>query len=199
MKIAAFLLISSQLLFNCISHDQNKEIPISEIEENIPDQESWNSTIILSDSGKTYAIIQSAHIAKYPGTKEISMDGGVKVDFFEKHTAKHTSVLTSDSAIIDEKTSDLKALGNVSVLSDSGITLRTEELEWKNKDRKIISDAEVTVITNYEIDYGTGFIANEDLTEWEITSAHGHTTIRATMAGREPQVNTGAEHRSGAT
>jgi hypothetical protein len=55
----------------------------------------------------------------------------------------------------------------VVVFSDS-VTIKTDEMMWRNKDRKIVSDKFVTVISPNETIKGYGFESDQSLTNYVI-------------------------------
>ena len=110
--------------------------------DGLPDQESWGVNIILTDQGIIRAKVESGHLEKYNAKEFILLNNDVKVDFFDANE-NHTSVLTSQQAEVDQKSNDMKAFGNVVVVSDSGITLYSETLSWKSKDEKLQTKEEI--------------------------------------------------------
>jgi LPS export ABC transporter protein LptC len=99
----------------------------------------------------------------------------VKVDFFDKKQI-HVAVLNSQRAEVDQKTNDMKAIGNVVAISDSGITLYTDTLYWDAKNEKMSTEDSV-MITTLEKDtlYGIGFESDSDLENWKILKPSGVT------------------------
>jgi len=149
-----------------ITDQQNKEYP---------SQEGWNSEIILSRAGLCQAVIHYAHMVKYDKKKVVFFDGGVEVDFYDKN-GNHTSHLTSEKGEYHEATEDVVGLGNVVVVSDSGVTLRTEVLRWDNRREKIFSDTTVMITTEkHDTLYGVGFESNADLSHRVIYKPWGIT------------------------
>ena len=140
-----------------------------------PDQESWGVTIILTDSSIERARIQSGHLEKYNQKQHILLDEKVKVDFFDKRQV-HVAVLNSESAEVDQKTNNMKAIGDVIALSDSGITLYTDTLFWNAKKEQMNTENSV-MITTLEKDtlYGVGFESDSDLQNWKILKPSGVT------------------------
>ena len=129
-----------------------------------PSQEGWNSQIYLSKAGRLQAVVRYGHMMKFDGLKVYQFDEGVVVDFYDDE-GKHTSHLTSDKGEYHEATEDVIGRGNVVVVSDSGLTLRTDVLRWDNRKEKIISDTLVMLTTpDYDTLYGVGFESNADLT-----------------------------------
>ena len=87
---------------------------------------------------------------------------------------KHISMLYADSARIDEQNNDLKANGNVYVVSDSGYTLSTSEILWDNRYRMIIAeDSVMFTTTDGDTLYGVGFESDMDLERWKISRPFG--------------------------
>ena len=143
--------------------------------EGLPDQESWGVNIILSDQGIMRAEIESGHLEKYNEKEFILLNNNVKVDFFDANE-NHTSVLTSRQAEDDQKSNDMKAFGNVVVVSDSGITLYSETLSWKSKDEKLQTKEQIMITTlDNDTLYGIGFESDSDLKNWRIIEPSGVT------------------------
>lgn len=143
--------------------------------EGLPDQESWGVTIILTDEGMMRAKVKSGHLEKYNEKEFVMLDSSVMVDFFDDKE-QHTSVLTSEKAEVDQSSNDMKAIGNVVAVSDSGITLYTETLTWNSKEEKLRTKDNI-MITTQEADtlYGVGFVSDSDLNNWRIMSPSGVT------------------------
>ena len=131
--------------------------------EGLPDQESWGVNIILTDQGIMRAKVESEHLEKYNEKEFILLNNNVKVDFFDANE-NHTSVLTSQQAEVNQKSNDMKAFGNVVVVSDSGITLYSETLSWESKDEKLQTKEEIMITTlDNDTLYGIGFESDSDL------------------------------------
>jgi LPS export ABC transporter protein LptC len=143
--------------------------------EGLPDQESWGVTIILTNEGLMRAKVRSGHLEKYNEKKFVLLDSNVTVDFFDDKE-QHTSVLTSKKAEVDQASNDMKAIGNVVAVSDSGITLYSETLTWNSKDEKLHTKDNI-MITTLEEDtlYGVGFESDSDMKNWKILSPSGVT------------------------
>ena len=141
--------------------------------EGMPDQESWGVNIILTDQGIIRAKVSSGHLEKYNEKEFIMLDSSVIVDFYD-HKEQHTSVLYSDKAEVDQRSNDMKALGNVVAVSDSGITLFSDNLIWDSKGERLHTKEEI-MITTPEADtlYGVGFESDSDLKNWKIINPSG--------------------------
>ena len=143
--------------------------------DGMPDQESWGVTIVLTSEGLIRAKVRSGHLEKYNEKKFVLLDSSVMVDFFNEEE-QHTSVLTSKTAEVDQASNDMKAMGNVVAISDSGITLYSETLTWNSKDEKLHTKDNI-MITTLEKDtlYGVGFESDSDMENWKILSPSGVT------------------------
>lgn len=138
----------------------------------LPSQESWNATVTFTDSGVVKAILKSGHISAFEGTKQTLLDKGVHVDFFDEHGA-HSSVLTSQTGKVDENTNNLEAIGNVVVVSDSGVVVETEKLFWDNQRQLIHSDEFVKITSPKENLQGHGFESDQNLKNYKIFRVTG--------------------------
>jgi len=159
------------LLSSC-TKESIEELPSK---EGMPDQESWGVNIILTDQGIIRAKVRSGHLEKYNEKEFIMLDSSVTVDFFDPHE-EHTSVLTSNMAEVNQSSNDMRAIGNVVAVSDSGISLHSETLTWESNDEKLRTKDKI-MITTLEGDtlYGIGFESDSDLKNWKIIHPSGVT------------------------
>ncbi|RKY50291.1 MAG: LPS export ABC transporter periplasmic protein LptC [Candidatus Neomarinimicrobiota bacterium] len=169
-KLRFSLYLLAVFIFVACSEQKNQMGVSAKLD--LPEQESWNAKITLLKENLKRASVNAGHLVKFSEKDLIVMDEGVAVDFFDAE-GKHLSYLESDSAIIIEKTSDMIAKGDVTVISDNGATLYTEELRWDHKREKVVSDVDVIFITEKDTLRGKGFESNADLTEWVIRQPVG--------------------------
>ena len=143
--------------------------------QGMPDQESWGVNIILTDQGMIRAKVMSGHLEKYNEKEFILLDSSVTVDFFDSDE-KHTSVLTSDKAEVNQSSNDMKAIGNVVAVSDSGISLYSNTLIWDSKNEKLRTKDKIMITTlDEDTLYGIGFESDSDLENWKIINPSGVT------------------------
>lgn len=155
------------ILISCDSKDVKPHIDTSISGEELPAQESWNSTVFFTDSGKTKAVLYTGHLQVYNLRKETLLDEGLKVEFFNYNEIK-TTTLTSKRGRVDERTNDLYAIDSVIAVNDSGIVVKTDELKWRNRDKKIVSDKFVTIDSPQEHIEGYGFESDQHLRNYVI-------------------------------
>lgn len=169
-SIGRLLLLSLLLIaYGC----QKKAGTVAGDKVEYPDQEGWNSTVISSRNGVVNATIHYGHMQQFKKKKMVEFEQGVQVDFFNEQ-GLHTSKLTADSGRLNEATNDIEAIGNVIVVSDTGITLTTERLRWDSNIEKIVSNDFVTIVTaEQDTFYGQGFESDQNLQNWRIIAFSG--------------------------
>lgn len=160
------LILLFTLLSACKEEKLKPKIDISIASEELPDQESKNAKITFTEEGKLRAILYSDNI-KVIGDKDEKLLTNMKIEFFDE-AENRSSVLTSLNGKIDDKTQDMYAIDSVVAVSDSGVTLTTDELIWKNKTKKITSDKFVRIVSDEEIIEGYGFESDQNLTNYTI-------------------------------
>lgn len=152
-------------------------------EAEVPDQEGWNSRVSATKNGRPEAIINYGHMMRYLNRKKVLFDQGVAVDFYDIHGRKRTQ-LTSDAGELSETTNDIMANGNVVVVSDTGVTVYTEQLGYRQSSGKIYSQVEVMIISaKGDTLYGTGFESDTALRDWQIKNLAGTSHTRLDLSG----------------
>ena len=140
-----------------------------------PDQESWGVNIILTNEGIIRAKIASEHLEKYNEREFILLDSSVTVDFFDSNE-QHTSILNSNKAEVNQSSNNMRAIGNVVAVSDSGISLYSETLVWDSKNEKLRTKDSIMITTlDQDTLYGIGFESDSDLENWKIINPSGVT------------------------
>jgi LPS export ABC transporter protein LptC len=138
----------------------------------LPQQESWNSVITISDSGRVCAIIHAGNVRIYDTTQQTELSQGVFARFFGP-TGKQTSYLTSDEGSVDENTNDLEARKNVVVVSSDSSRLRSERLYWSDHRQLIYTPDFVTITTAKERLQGHGFESDQGLKHYQVFHVSG--------------------------
>lgn len=167
MKYIIFPIIIWLLIYGCKKEKVEPTVNVQLSAEEIPDQESWNSTIFFTDSGRTRAILNAGHLMVFSNTKETLLDSNIRVDFFNNQEI-HTTKLTAKRGKVDEKTNNLYAMDSVVAVNDSGIVITSDVMMWRNRDRKIVSDKYVTIVSPKEKIEGYGFESDQNLRNYII-------------------------------
>lgn len=173
-----FLSISFVLVFaGCNEKQETKKSDKDTLNYAIqPDQTGWNVEVFFIDSSFTKAVLHAKRTRVFSQRLETLMDGGLQVDFLSKQTQKRVSVLTSDSARIDDKTKDMIASGHVVVVGDSSkARLETSILYWNNKTQKLFTTAFVKIIRPNETLQGYGLESDQYLINYKIFKVSGVT------------------------
>jgi LPS export ABC transporter protein LptC len=146
-------------------------------QQELPSQESWNSTVVFSDSARVRARLRAGYIAVYSPQGYTLLSDSVTVDFYDEEE-RHTSVLTSRRGRVDDRTRDFAAYGSVRVRSDSGTVLTTDSLFWRNVDQTILTQAFVDILSPTEHITGHGLISDQSLKNYRIARVTGQTVTR---------------------
>ncbi len=162
----------------CVSCTESKKPPIAETEQfglrKPPDQVSWNVEVFFMDSSYTKARLNADMGRMYFEEKKTYLDGNVKVEFYSQQTGQRTTLMTADSAEIDDATKNMYAHGNVVVYSDSSKTrVETQALHWDNKTQLFYSKEFVTIDSPSENIRGYGFESDQTLKNNKIFKVSG--------------------------
>lgn len=164
-NVKKYLIYFMGFVFGVIACTDKETTPIKTTEaKRMPSQEGYDSKLFITKAGIRQAVLHYGHMQKFSDEKVIYFDNGIELDFYNKD-GKHTSYISAEKGEFHEKTEDVVGRGNVVVISDTGMTLFTEELRWDSELDKILSDT-LVMITTREGDtlYGKGFESDPDLT-----------------------------------
>ena len=175
MKLFCTLMVWIVTLLFIGCEEKTQPSVISTIDSRtLPQQESWNSTIIVSDSGHINAVIVAGYIHVSELNQQTLMSQGVKVRFFSRE-GKLTSVLTSEEGSVDESTNNLEARKNVVVISSDSSRMKTERLFWDNQRQLIFTPDYVQITTVKEKMQGHGFESDQSLKHYRVFHVTGQT------------------------
>jgi len=156
--------------FACQSNELQKS---GQTRQGRPDAESWDAVITLTNKGAKRGVIRSGHLEKYNENEFIMLDQNVDADFFNEEEV-FTTNLKSLVAEIDEEEDFLVAIGNVVVVTDSGVTLFTDTISWDNQKEKVFtSDSVIFITEKKDTLYGIGFESDIELNNWKILQPTG--------------------------
>jgi LPS export ABC transporter protein LptC len=166
------LLVSASLLFSACE-DKIRPSVLPGIDTGaLPLQESWNSTIALSDSGRVKAIIRAGYVRVYDYPRQTRLSEGIHVRFFDTQE-QQSSELTADEGVVDDVMKNLEATGNVLVISADSTRLRTHKLYWDNQRQLIHTPEFVRIVTPNERLQGFGFESDQRLRNYKIFRVSG--------------------------
>jgi LPS export ABC transporter protein LptC len=138
----------------------------------LPAQESWNITLVISDSGMPKTVISARHATVYrQGEKEeIRADGGINVRVFNRNGT--STFITANNAVVHDN-QDIEASGNVVIRSENGAVISTEHISRSSHDRMIRSDKYVTITNPSRTIRGYGFESDDAMKHYRIFHASG--------------------------
>ncbi|MFN3780654.1 MAG: LPS export ABC transporter periplasmic protein LptC [Candidatus Kapaibacteriota bacterium] len=143
------------------------------LEEN-PDQLAKDVMVEFYDSTYLRAKLWAKTGKVFLERGETWLYDSIVVHFFSKATQQRQSILTADSAKINDRTKDMFAFGRVVVASDSPkVILRTSFLEWRNKMQRLYSNEYVEISSPEEEVRGYGFESDLNLTNYKIYKVSG--------------------------
>lgn len=151
----------------------------------VPDQEMWNFDVRVTDKGKLEAHLRSGHMMLFNEDKKpySILNQGVHVDFYDED-GNHASTLTSDSGHYQDKTQNVEAYKNVVIVSDSGVTLHTEAIQYDQEREKIFTDLKVLITTTQgDSFWGDGFESDPHMNNWKINRLNGIAHKGVDMSG----------------
>lgn len=168
-----YLLLCAVLIMITGCEEKIRPSVISTVDSRtLPQQESWNSTITVSDSGRVTAIIFAGYIRVFESDQKTYLSQGVKVRFFNTKGIQ-TSELTSNEGTVDEMTNNLEARKNVVVVSSDSSHMMTEQLFWDNDRQLIYTPAFVRITTKKDKLQGHGFESDQGLNNYRIFRVTG--------------------------
>lgn len=176
MIIERLIAVSLLVIFLNACEDKIKPAVLSEVDsKTLPQQESWNSTVTLTDSGRVKAVIRAGYIRVFEDPRRTLLSEGVVVDFYSDEGIRN-SVLTSREGSVNDLTNDFEAWGDVVVVSqEDSSRLRTERLYWDNRRQLIHTPEFVSIVSPKEKIQGTGFEAEQNLNRYRIFRVSGQT------------------------
>jgi len=172
-SIAIILTGIAMLLFSC-SNNKIEEIKELSTSNRNNGMTANNFELLHSDSGIVIFKLITPRLIRYDEIQEpfTEFPDGVIVEKYDKNM-EITSKISSDYAQYFDKKRQWIAKNNVVVINQNNDSLKTEELIWEEKDKKIHSDKFVTIIRAEQIINGIGFESDQNLTDWQIKEVTG--------------------------
>ncbi len=170
MKILLYhILFLALILYSCENKFGPPKTDLNA--EDIPEQESWNSSVAFSDSGNVKAVLKAGHISVYNKKGYTLIDSGATVDFFKN--GEKVSTLTSKRGKVLEPSKDIEIYDSVVVVNKEGSILNTQKLLWNNKSQRVSTDVYVKIKTPKEDIEGIGFESDQNLKNYTIYKVTG--------------------------
>jgi LPS export ABC transporter protein LptC len=136
------------------------------IATNLPDQILHHSDIVVTKRGSKEVVIHSVYLEKYLSRDSTLM---VKIDaLFYDSLGAVASALTADSGIVRENTQQMEVWSNVKVVSQNGVTLEADSLQWDQKRNQVITESFVKITYQGNEQTGFGLESDARLTNFRI-------------------------------
>jgi len=156
-------------MFSCNNENIIKDFST---DENYAIETTINASIIHTINGKLKAKIDVGKMERFNKNQVIYLSEGVKLNFYNNDIL--SSTLTSEKAEIDEEKNLLKALVNVTLTDKSEKTLNSSSLLWDRNSDDVYTKENVTIITNDEVIYGSGFKSDSKFERYFINDVKGN-------------------------
>jgi LPS export ABC transporter protein LptC len=139
---------------------------------------STRPVVQFMDSSFMRAKLTAGWARMYDRIKRKNLGGGLNVEFYSRPYGLLASVLTADSAVIEDDTKNMTARGNVVVTSERTLTtVKTSTLIWDNARNILRSDEFVDITSPTERLQGYGFESDPNLQHYIIYKVTGQTLL----------------------
>ncbi len=143
-----------------------------------PTEHGKKVEILYTDSGQVKVRLTAPVLNDY--TYNVTehyteMPKGLYIEFYNDSNQIKTT-LKANYGIKYEQSKKVEVKYNVVVTNTNGEILNTEQLFWDEATHKIYTKEFVKITTKREVLMGTGMVAEEDFTGWEINNITGHHT-----------------------
>lgn len=167
--------MAAMLFLSCTN--ELEKVRIDETEE-IPVAVTRNINLLYSDSARLISRLQAPlrndFLGKHPRSE---FPEGISICFFDTEQRLHTQ-LRADFGVIWQHSGTLNVYGHVELKSKNGSILKTEELTWDNKLKKIYTSRPIEILDEGRMLTGQGLVANEDFEEYIILIPTGTLSIK---------------------
>ncbi len=145
--------------------------------------------IRYTDSAILKAKIHAPEMIRYPNKEEpyTEMPKGLFATFYDSD-GKEDSKLSSAYGINYEAKKLIKLTDSVRVYNRKGEELKSEELFWDQKEKKIYTNKFVRIIRNGETLRGDGFESNENFTKYRILKPAGPVAVQDNLLEDDEEV-----------
>ena len=176
-SMKAAIVIIAAFLFAC----QSETHSVADMEEINAQRDSLNVEIAedveitYTDSAILRAKIMAPLMKRFPSKEDpkLEMPNGVKATFYDG-IGEVTSTLNARYAIHFEKEDRIEIRDSVNVLNRNDEEIKTDELIWDKKKRRVTSDKPVRVrIRDEKIIMAEGFESDESFLNYKFTKVTG--------------------------
>lgn len=147
----------------------------------LPDQEVSDFAVTETVEGRPEWKLYARYAATYSARNQITART-VRVDFFDDE-GQRSSTLTAREGEMHQRTRNMTARGSVVLQTTEGTRLSTEELQFLNRENRIVvpDDQLVRVQRGQDVLTGYGFESDPDLSHYEFKRS-----VQATVHATPP-------------
>lgn len=158
ITVALLILGSAILLISCDAKKESEEQDL----ETLMTQQSDTLTIVTTENGKKTYLFVTPLMERYEMAKEPYMEfrKGIDITTYDSVGGVKTT-LVADYAINFENQKLWEAKGNVVATNAAGQVLRTQQLFWNQKTKKVYSNVDSKVTQDDVVIVGVGFESDE--------------------------------------
>lgn len=131
----------------------------------LPDQEVSDFVMTETDAGAQQWTLHARSAAIY-NARSVVHALGVRIDFFDEQ-GKRSSTLTAREGEMHQGRRDMVARGDVVLQTAEGTRMSTEELQFLNRQQRIVSNVFVRVERHGDVLTGIGFESDPELRHFE--------------------------------
>ncbi len=141
-----------------------------------PLKQAENITHIYTEKEKLKTILRAKKLNEFQnGDREFPE--GVYIEFYDLN-GKMTSTLRANTAYFFREENKWRGRGKVEVKNiEKQQQLNSEELFWKPDTKKIFTDKFVTITDKEDVIYGTGLMADQDLSNYSLKNTSGNVHV----------------------
>jgi LPS export ABC transporter protein LptC len=171
-RIAALVTGTAILLLAC--EDNLEKIKAFSAPEELPVVEAINFKTQVTDSGKVVFQLKAPKLQQYniDNKSYVEFPLGMEMIKYDERQ-RIISSITADYARQFEKEKRWEAKNNVIATNAQGDTLKTELLNWDEKEGRIHTEEFVRIIRADQIITGIGFQSDQSMQNWKIKNPKG--------------------------
>jgi LPS export ABC transporter protein LptC len=169
--IRFFLILFLGALCSCTN---NTDLVKSFVRDEIkPNEVISNAEMIHTENGVVKMILLANKIENFTDPSPYTViSRGFKVDFYENDSSL-ISTLNAQDAEINYDDKRMKALTDVSLESQKGNQLKSQELIWDQQENLIFTDKKVVIKTSNQIIEGQGFSSDPSFSTYKLNKIFG--------------------------
>jgi LPS export ABC transporter protein LptC len=171
--LLTILILSIGFFFSSCTPEETAKLVVYEG----PLREADNITMYYTEKNRMKVLMKAKKINEFQNG-DSEFPEGIFIEFYDDY-GRITSTLRANSAFYNKAENKWRGLGDVEVINiEKKQQLNTEELFWTPANKKIFTDKFVTIKLENEILYGTGFDADQDLTNYTMKNIEGEFEVQ---------------------